>query len=365
MLSDWKSPIEKAKEKLTELGNNLDVEGKKAEIVRLEAVTAEPGFWDNQEQAQKTLQQITNLKHSVDEYESLGSSLDEVEMLLEMALEENDESMEGEIVNLWHGVEKALDKLEIEVLFSGKYDGHNCIISLHAGAGGTEAQDWADMLYRMYTRFCEQNGFKTELIDFLEGDEAGIKSITMAINGPNAYGHFRSEKGVHRLVRISPFDASGRRHTSFASLDLLPQVETDNEVEINPDDLKIDTYRAGGAGGQHVNKTDSAVRITHLPTGIVVQCQDERSQFNNKDKAMRLLQAKLLELKVQEHEKELREIRGEHQEIGWGSQIRSYVFQPYRMVKDHRTNYEVGSVDAVMDGDLLGFMSAYLKMFKY
>lgn len=365
MLSDWKSPIEKAKEKLADLGNQLNVDGKKDEIAKLEAVTSEPGFWDDQEQAQKTLQQITGLKNAVEEYESLNSSLDEVEMLLEMALEENDESMESEIVNLWHGVEKSLNKLEIAVLFSGKYDGHDCIISLHAGAGGTEAQDWADMLYRMYTRFCEQNGFKTELIDFLEGDEAGIKSITMAISGPNAYGHFRSEKGVHRLVRISPFDASGRRHTSFASLDLLPQVETDNEVEINPDDLKIDTYRAGGAGGQHVNKTDSAVRITHLPTGIVVQCQDERSQFNNKDKAMRLLQAKLLELKVQEHEKELREIRGEHQEIGWGSQIRSYVFQPYRMVKDHRTNYEVGSVDAVMDGDLLGFMSAYLKMFKY
>ena len=365
MLNDWKSPIEKAKEKLQDLGNDLNVEGKEAEISKLEAVTSEPGFWDDQEKAQKTLQKITSLKNSVEEYSNLNDGFDDLEVLLEMALEENDESMEGEINSTYRTLEKALDKLEIEVLFSGKYDDHNCIISLHAGAGGTEAQDWAEMLYRMYSRFCEQNGFKTELLDYLEGDEAGIKSITMAINGPNAYGHFRSEKGVHRLVRISPFDASGRRHTSFASLDLLPQVETDNEVEINPDDLKIDTYRAGGAGGQHVNKTDSAVRITHLPTGIVVQCQDERSQFNNKDKAMRLLQAKLLELKVQEHEKEMRELRGDHQEIGWGSQIRSYVFQPYRMVKDHRTNYEVGSVDAVMDGDLLGFMSAYLKMFKY
>ena len=365
MLSDWKSPIEKAKNKLLDLGNDLNIEGKKAEIADLEVVTAEPGFWDDQEKAQKTLQKITALKNAVEEHQDLTNGFDDLETLLEMALEENDESMEDEVASLYTSLEKQLDKLEIEVLFSGKYDGHDCIISLHAGAGGTEAQDWADMLYRMYTRFCEQNGFKTELLDYLEGDEAGIKSITMAINGPNAYGHFRSEKGVHRLVRISPFDASGRRHTSFASLDLLPQVEADNEVEINSDDLKIDTYRAGGAGGQHVNKTDSAVRITHLPTGIVVQCQDERSQFNNKDKAMRLLQAKLLELKVQEHEKELREIRGEHQEIGWGSQIRSYVFQPYRMVKDHRTNYEVGSVDAVMDGDLLGFMSAYLKEFKY
>jgi peptide chain release factor 2 len=365
MLNDWKSPIARAKEKLNELGEALDIEGKSAEIKDLEAVTSEQGFWDDQDKAQKILQKITGLKNSVDNYKNLKSSVEDIETLLEMALDENDESMESEISSMFKDLEKSLDRLEIEVLFSGKYDDHNCIISLHAGAGGTEAQDWAEMLYRMYSRFCEQNGFKTEVLDFLEGDEAGIKSITVAINGPNAYGHFRSEKGVHRLVRISPFDASGRRHTSFASLDLLPQVEEDNEIEINPDDLKIDTYRAGGAGGQHVNKTDSAVRITHLPTGIVVQCQDERSQFNNKDKAMRLLKAKLLEIKVKEHEKELRELRGEHQEIGWGSQIRSYVFQPYRMVKDHRTNYEVGSVDAVMDGDLLGFMVAYLKEFKY
>lgn len=365
MLNDWKSPIEKAKEKLNELGEALDIKGKTAEIEKLEAVTAETGFWDDQEKAQQTLQKMTGLKNSVDGYKKLSADCEDLEALLEMALEEDDESMEGEVSSMYKDLEKALEKLEIAVLFSGKYDDHNCIISLHAGAGGTEAQDWVEMLYRMYSRFCEQNGFKTEVLDYLEGDEAGIKSITVAINGPNAYGHFRSEKGVHRLVRISPFDAGGRRHTSFASLDLLPQVETDNEVEINPDDLKIDTYRAGGAGGQHVNKTDSAVRITHIPTGIVVQCQDERSQFNNKDKAMRLLQAKLLEMKVKEHEKELRELRGEHQEIGWGSQIRSYVFQPYRMVKDHRTNYEVGAVDAVMDGDLLGFMVAYLKEFKY
>lgn len=365
MLSDWKSPVEKAKDKLQELGNDLKIDEKKAETAKLEAVTATEGFWDDQQQAQKTLQKITNLKNSLDRYNKLCTEADDLTVLLEMALEDDDESMESEITTLYRNLEKELNKLEIEVLFSGKYDGHNCIISLHAGAGGTEAQDWTEMLYRMYSRFCEQNGFKTELLDYLEGDEAGIKSITVAINGSNAYGHFRSEKGVHRLVRISPFDASGRRHTSFASLDLLPQVEEDTEVEINPDDLKIDTYRAGGAGGQHVNKTDSAVRITHLPTGIVVQCQDERSQFNNKDKAMRLLQAKLLELKVREHEQELMELRGEHQEIGWGSQIRSYVFQPYRMVKDHRTNYEVGDVDAVMDGDLLDFMSAYLKEYKF
>ena len=220
------------------------------------------------------------------------------------------------------------------------------------------------MLYRMYSRFCEKNGFKCEVMDFLDGEEAGLKSITLAIEGPHAYGHFRAERGVHRLVRISPFDASARRHTSFASADVMPQVQEDNEVEINPDDLKIDTYRSGGAGGQHVNKTDSAVRITHLPTGIVVQCQDERSQYNNKDRAIKLLKARLLEEKVKERERELAEIRGEHAEIGWGSQIRSYVFQPYRLVKDHRTNVESGNVDAVMDGDLLPFISGYLKMFK-
>ena len=287
-----------------------------------------------------------------------------MQTLWELACEENDESLEKEIERDYNRLAQALDKLEIEVLFSGPYDDHNCIITLHAGAGGTEAQDWADMLYRMYTRFCEKNGFKSEVLDYLDGEEAGIKSVTLGIEGANAYGHFRSEKGVHRLVRISPFDSSARRHTSFASLDVMPQVQEDNEIEINPDELKIDTYRSGGAGGQHVNKTDSAVRITHLPTGIVVQCQDERSQFNNKDRAMKLLKARLLEEKVKEREKELAELRGEHSEIGWGSQIRSYVFQPYRMVKDHRTGVESGNVDAVMDGDLLPFISGYLKQFK-
>ena len=304
------------------------------------------------------MRNIAGLKHSVNGYNELKSRLEDVQTLFELAVEENDESMEAEIASEFGALEKDLEKLEIEVLFAGPYDGHNCIMSLHAGAGGTEAQDWVSMLYRMYTRFCEQNGFKTEVLDYLEGDEAGIKSITIGIEGINAYGHFRSEKGVHRLVRISPFDASGRRHTSFASLDLLPQVETDNEIEINPDEIKIDTYRSGGAGGQHVNKTDSAVRITHLPTGIVVQCQDERSQHSNKDRAMKILKAKLLELKVQEQEKELRTLRGEHQDIGWGSQIRSYVFQPYHLVKDHRTGYESGAVEAVMDGDILGFIIA-------
>ena len=310
------------------------------------------------------LQKLTGLKASISNYQSLVSQQEDLQTLWELANEEQDEDLEPEIEQASHALQKELEKLEIQVLFSGPYDDHDCILTLHAGAGGTEAQDWTDMLYRMYSRFCEKNGFKCEVMDFLDGEEAGLKSITLAIEGPHAYGHFRAERGVHRLVRISPFDASARRHTSFASADVMPQVQEDNEVEINPDDLKIDTYRSGGAGGQHVNKTDSAVRITHLPTGIVVQCQDERSQYNNKDRAIKLLKARLLEEKVKERERELAEIRGEHAEIGWGSQIRSYVFQPYRLVKDHRTNVESGNVDAVMDGDLLPFISGYLKMFK-
>ena len=310
------------------------------------------------------LQKLTGLKASISTYQSLISQQEDLQKLWELANEEQDEDLEPEIEQASHALQKELEKLEIQVLFSGPYDDHDCILTLHAGAGGTEAQDWTDMLYRMYSRFCEKNGFKCEVMDFLDGEEAGLKSITLAIEGPHAYGHFRAERGVHRLVRISPFDASARRHTSFASADVMPQVQEDNEVEINPDDLKIDTYRSGGAGGQHVNKTDSAVRITHLPTGIVVQCQDERSQYNNKDRAIKLLKARLLEEKVKERERELAEIRGEHAEICWGSQIRSYVFQPYRLVKDHRTNVESGNVDAVMDGDLLPFISGYLKMFK-
>ena len=310
------------------------------------------------------LQKLTGLKASISTYQSLVSQQEDLQTLWELANEEQDEDLEPEIEQASHALQKELEKLEIQVLFSGPYDDHDCILTLHAGAGGTEAQDWTDMLYRMYSRFCEKNGFKCEVMDFLDGEEAGLKSITLAIEGPHAYGHFRAERGVHRLVRISPFDASARRHTSFASADVMPQVQEDNEVEINPDDLKIDTYRSGGAGGQHVNKTDSAVRITHLPTGIVVQCQDERSQYNNKDRAIKLLKARLLEEKVKERERELAEIRGEHAEIGWGSQIRSYVFQPYRLVKDHRTNVESDNVDAVMDGDLLPFISGYLKMFK-
>jgi peptide chain release factor 2 len=324
----------------------------------------EPGFWDDREKAQRVLQRTTYLKERVRRFTQLAAEFEDIKVLWELGLEEDDESVEGEVSAQLKGWAKQLESMELEVLLSGPYDSHSAIISLHAGAGGTEAQDWVSMLMRMYTRYCERAGYKVEVMDFLAGDEAGVKSVTLSIEGINAYGYLKSEKGVHRLVRISPFDANGRRHTSFASADVLPQVEYDDEVEINPDDLRVDTYRSGGKGGQHLNKTDSAVRITHIPTGIVVQCQDERSQHSNKDKAMRLLRAKLLELKLQEQEKEMAELRGDQQEIGWGNQIRSYVFQPYRLIKDHRTGVEVGNVDAVMDGELEPFIAAYLQQFR-
>ncbi len=322
------------------------------------------GFWDNREEAQKILQNITYLKDRLQDFQKLPRELEDVQALWDLATEAEDESMAGEIAALLGSFQRHIEKLELEMLLSGAYDNHGAILSLHAGTGGTEAQDWCEMLLRMYLRYCEDMGFKVEMLDTLAGEEAGIKSVTFAANGTNAYGYLKSEKGVHRLVRMSPFDASGRRHTSFASVDVIPQVENDSEIEIDPDDLKMDTYRSGGKGGQHVNKTDSAVRITHLPTGIVVQCQEERSQHSNRDKAMRMLRAKLLEQKLEAQEAEMAEIRGEQKEIGWGSQIRSYIFQPYRLVKDHRTNVENGNVDAVMDGCLEPFVSAYLHKYR-
>lgn len=285
--------------------------------------------------------------------------------LYQLAVEENDESLEPEIEEGVKKLKHHLDGLELEILLSDPYDRNNAILTLHAGAGGTEAQDWVSMLYRMYVRYGERQGFKVETMDLLPGDEAGIKSVTLSYSGENAYGYSKSEKGVHRLVRISPFDASGRRHTSFASVDVIPEVTEDNqEIVINPEELKVDTYRSGGAGGQHVNKTDSAVRITHLPTGIVVQSQSERSQIQNRAYCMRIMQAKLLELKLKQQKEEISEIRGEQQEIAWGSQIRSYVFHPYNMVKDHRTNVETANTGAVMDGEIDEFIAAYLQMTK-
>jgi peptide chain release factor 2 len=320
-----------------------------------------PGYWDDQEKSRAVLQKISVLRDQVADFAGLFRAYEDLEVLVEMGEEEEDAATAAEAQLELAALERRVAAMELAVLLSGPYDLDNAIVALHAGAGGTEAQDWVEMLLRMYTRWANNRGYKVEIIDLLPGDEAGTKSATIEVRGPMAYGYLRSEKGVHRLVRISPFDAAGRRHTSFASVDVLPEVEEDVELEIRPEDLKIDTFRSGGAGGQHVNKTDSAVRLTHLPTGIVISCQNERSQIANRNAAMKILRAKLLDLELRKKEEELAALRGDQQEIAWGSQIRSYVFHPYNMVKDHRTSYEMGNVHAVMDGDLDGFIAAYLK----
>ena len=320
-----------------------------------------PGYWDNPEKAQQGMITLKGLKDEVEIYESLKTGYEDIETLLEMGYEEEDESLIPEVQAEMDAFVERFEALRIKTLLSGEYDRDNAILKLNAGAGGTESCDWASMLYRMYTRWAEKKGFSVEVLDYLDGDEAGIKSVTFQINGENAYGYLKSEKGVHRLVRISPFNAQGKRQTSFVSLDVMPDIEDDIDIEINPEDLRIDTYRSSGAGGQHINKTSSAIRITHLPTGIVVQCQNERSQFQNKDKAMQMLKAKLYLLEQQKNAEKLSGIRGEVTDIGWGNQIRSYVMQPYTMVKDHRTSEEVSNVGAVMDGNIDPFINAYLK----
>ena len=320
-----------------------------------------PDFWNDAEEAQKLTRECKGLKDDVETCEVLKTQYDDIEVLIEMGYEENDPEMIPEIREELDEFIAGLENIRIKTLLSDEYDGYNAILKLNAGAGGTESCDWASMLYRMYTRWAEKKGFSIEVLDYLDGDEAGIKSVTFQVNGENAYGYLKSEKGVHRLVRISPFNAQGKRQTSFVSLDVMPDIEDDVDVEINDDDLRIDTYRSSGAGGQHINKTSSAIRITHIPTGIVVQCQNERSQFQNKDKAMQMLKAKLYMLKKEANAEKLSDIRGEITDIGWGNQIRSYVMQPYTMVKDHRTNAETGNVDAVLDGALDLFMNEYLK----
>lgn len=312
------------------------------------------------EAAGKILQRIKGLKTKIERYNALYSKWEDLTTLVSLAIEEDDESVLGEVKEGTHELCGELENMKLETLLSGKYDNNNAILTLHAGAGGTEAQDWCEMLYRMYTRWAERRGFKTETLDYLDGEEAGIKSVTFQIEGLNAYGYAKCEKGVHRLVRISPFDSSGRRHTSFASLDVMPAIEDDIEIDIRPEDLKVDTYRASGAGGQHINKTESAIRITHLPTGLVVTCQNERSQHKNRDIAMKMLKSKLVEIAEREQKEKIEDLKGVQMEIGWGSQIRSYVFHPYSMVKDHRTGYETGNTGAVMDGDIDGFINAYL-----
>lgn len=320
-----------------------------------------PDFWDDRANAQKIMQELTRNRDKVVLFGELKTETEDLEALWQMAMEEDDFSLEEEIVKDVRRLKEKYDELELEILLSGEYDRNNAIITLHSGAGGTEAQDWVQMLYRMYLRWGERRKYKIETLDLLPGEEAGIKSVTFSLAGENAFGYAKCEKGVHRLVRISPFDSSGRRHTSFASVDVIPEVNEDMEISIDPEELRVDTYRSGGAGGQHVNKTDSAVRITHIPSGTIVQCQSERSQIQNRAYCMRILQAKLLELKRKQQEEELLEIRGELNDIAWGSQIRSYVFHPYSMVKDHRTNVETGNVNSVMDGEIDLFISAYLK----
>ncbi|GGE04766.1 peptide chain release factor 2 [Marinithermofilum abyssi] len=320
-----------------------------------------PTFWDDQQAAQKVIDENNRLKETVQSMEELEGIVEELQVMLELAAEEDDESLLAEAEETLADLRKKLDAFELSLLLSEPYDKNNAILELHPGAGGTESQDWASILLRMYTRWAEKKGYKVETLDYLPGEEAGVKSVTLLIKGHNAYGYLKAEKGVHRLVRISPFDASGRRHTSFVSANVMPEIEDDVDIEIRPEDLKIDTYRSSGAGGQHVNTTDSAVRITHLPTNIVVTCQSERSQIKNRERAMKILKARLLERRLEEKQKELNEIKGEQTEIGWGNQIRSYVFHPYSLVKDHRTQVEVGNTQAVVDGDLDVFIEAYLR----
>ncbi len=320
-----------------------------------------PGFWDDPDRSNKQMKELKNMKDTVGEYQKLENQYDDILTLIQMGYEENDESLIPEIAGELEEFKQEFEELRIGTLLSGEYDKNNAILKLNAGAGGTESCDWCSMLYRMYTRWAERKGFEVEVLDYLDGDEAGIKSVTFQVNGMNAYGYLKSEKGVHRLVRISPFNAQGKRQTSFVSLDVMPDIEEDLDVEIDEKDLRIDTYRSSGAGGQHINKTSSAIRITHIPTGTVVQCQNERSQFQNKDKAMQMLKAKLYLLKQEANVEKLSDIRGEVKDIGWGNQIRSYVLQPYTMVKDHRTDVESGNVDAVLDGSLDIFINGYLK----
>ncbi|WP_134683525.1 peptide chain release factor 2 [Brevibacillus migulae] len=358
---DVKQEMSALGKRLAEIRGSLDLPVKKERIGELEDRMLAPDFWDDNDAAQKTISELNAIKSLVDKMGELDAAYEDLQVMLELVVEEGDDSMVPDLYDSTQALKKQFESFELQLLLSDQYDKNNAILELHPGAGGTESQDWASMLLRMYTRWAEANGFKVETLDYLPGDEAGVKSVTLLIKGHNAYGYLKSEKGVHRLVRISPFDASGRRHTSFVSCNVLPEIENDDEVEIRSEDLKIDTYRSSGAGGQHINTTDSAVRITHLPSGIVVTCQTERSQIKNRERAMKMLSARLFERMREEQEKTLAAIQGEQKDIAWGSQIRSYVFHPYSMVKDHRTNMETGNVQAVMDGEIDIFIDAYLR----
>lgn len=341
--------------------NLFDIAVLEKELKDLEIQTSEPNFWNDQKNSNQVLSKIKTIKGKCTEYQRITNETNNLIELTELVELESDETIENDIIKNTKQLQKDLEKFELQTLLSGKYDINNAIITIHPGAGGTESQDWAEMLYRMYTRWATKNNYQVKELDYLDGEEAGLKSVTFEILGDNSYGYMKCEKGVHRLVRISPFDSGGRRHTSFASVEVLPEITDDIEIEINPDDLRIDTYRASGAGGQHINKTSSAVRITHIPTNTVVACQSERSQIQNRETAMKMLKSKLLDLKEKEQKEKIEDLKGDQKDIAWGSQIRSYVFCPYTMVKDHRTNYEVGNVEAVMNGEIDEFMESYLK----
>lgn len=360
-LENAKYELQNFRENIKELHSSLKIDELRQEVEELEKTTFDPDFWSNQENSTKVLQKIKQMKSKIENYDALEAKLEDTITLTEMAIEENDESLVEEILSEQRSIIAEEEKQRIEVLLSGEYDKNNAIISFHPGAGGTEAQDWALMLYRLYTRWGEKHGYNVKLLDWLDGEEAGLKSATILVEGLNAYGYLKSENGVHRLVRVSPFDSSGRRHTSFASVEVMPEFDDDSSIEINEADLEITAHRSSGAGGQHVNKTDSAIRIVHIPTGIVVGCQTERSQLQNKETAMKMLKSKLMEIKQREKLDRIEDIKGNKTNIEWGSQIRSYVFMPYTLAKDTRTGYEDGNIQAVMDGEIDGFINAYLK----
>ena len=360
-LEEVQKQINNYKKRILDIGTSLNISKLENELSNLEAETTKQDFWNDTDNSGKILAKITDLKRKTSLFRKIEDEINTISEMLELISNEDDSEIEVEITQSLKNIQKKVDDLEISTLLSDKYDENNAIITIHPGAGGTEAQDWAEMLYRMYTRWSNSKDFKVEELDYLEGDGAGIKSVTFSVTGPYSYGYLKGEHGVHRLVRISPFDSGGRRHTSFASVEVLPEIKDDSEIYINPDDIKMDVYRASGAGGQHINKTSSAVRLTHIPTGIIVACQTERSQFQNKDTAMKMLKSKLLALKEKNNKEKIEDLKGLQMEIAWGSQIRSYVFCPYTLVKDHRTNFEVGDVQSVMNGNIDEFIFSYLK----
>ncbi|WP_156028960.1 peptide chain release factor 2 [Sporosarcina sp. D27] len=360
-LSDVRNELDKTAKKLVDFRGSLDLENKEARMQELEEMMLDPTFWDNQDAAQTVISESNALKDVVGEFHEMNEEQENLEMTVELLKEEPDEELQEELGSELKTFLKRMEDFDLQMLLSEEYDSSNAVLEIHSGAGGTESQDWASMILRMYTRWAEQRGYKVETLDYQAGDEAGVKSVTLSIKGHNAYGYLKAEKGVHRLVRISPFDSSGRRHTSFSSVEVMPEFSGDVDIDLKMEDVKIDTYRSSGAGGQHVNTTDSAVRMTHLPTGAIVTCQTERSQIKNRERAINLLKAKIYQIRVEEEEARLLEIRGDQKEIGWGSQIRSYVFHPYSMVKDHRTNEETGNVGSVMDGELDPFINAFLR----